>query len=100
MILVDADVLGRNRTGDETYVRELLRALPEVAHDLRFAALTRDPSVVPDGIEPIVLQARPGGRGSDAIFAPDPAAAGADSPGWAQKAMTMRPRVPPAASIS
>ncbi|HKC21798.1 MAG TPA: glycosyltransferase family 1 protein [Gaiellaceae bacterium] len=58
MILVDADVLGRNRTGDETYVRELLRALPEVAHDLRFAALTRDPSVVPDGIEPIVLQAR------------------------------------------
>ena len=58
MILVDADVLGRNRTGDETYVRELLRALPEVADDLRFAALTRDPSVVPDGIEPIVLQAR------------------------------------------
>ena len=58
MILVDADVLGRNRTGDETYVHELLRALPEVAHDLRFAALTRDPSVVPDGIEPIVLQAR------------------------------------------
>jgi len=58
VILVDADVLGRNRTGDETYVRELLRALPEVAHDLRFAALTRDPSVVPDGIEPIVLQAR------------------------------------------
>ena len=58
MILIDADVLGRNRTGDETYVRELLRALPEVARDLRFAALTRDPSLLPDGIEPIVLRAR------------------------------------------
>jgi len=58
VILVDADVLGRNRTGDETYVRELLRALPDAAPDLRIAALTRDASLVPDGIEPIVLRAR------------------------------------------
>ncbi|HWJ45079.1 MAG TPA: glycosyltransferase family 1 protein [Gaiellaceae bacterium] len=58
MILIDADVLGRNRTGDETYVRELLRALPEVAGDLRIAALTRDASLVPEGIEPVVLSAR------------------------------------------
>jgi glycosyltransferase involved in cell wall biosynthesis len=58
VILIDADVLGRNRTGDETYVRELLRALPEVAGDLRFGALTRDASLVPEGIEPIVLRAR------------------------------------------
>jgi glycosyltransferase involved in cell wall biosynthesis len=58
MILVDADVLGRNRTGDETYVRELLRALPDAAPDLRIAALTRDASLVPEGIEPIVLRAR------------------------------------------
>ena len=58
MILIDADVLGRNRTGDETYVRELLRALPEVAPDLRLAALTRDPALVPEGIEPIVVRAR------------------------------------------
>ena len=58
MILIDADVLGRNRTGDETYVRELLRALPQVADDLRFAALTRDPALLPEGIEPIVLRAR------------------------------------------
>jgi glycosyltransferase involved in cell wall biosynthesis len=58
VILIDADVLGRNRTGDETYVRELLRALPAVAGDLHFAALTRDPALVPEGIEPIVLRAR------------------------------------------
>jgi glycosyltransferase involved in cell wall biosynthesis len=58
VILLDADVLGRNRTGDETYVRELLRALPEVAEDLRLGALTRDASLVPAGVEPVVLRAR------------------------------------------
>ena len=58
MILIDADVLGRRRTGDETYVRELLRALPEVAGDLHIAAITRVASLVPEGVEPIVLRAR------------------------------------------
>ena len=58
MILVDADVLGRRRTGDETYVRELLRALPEVAGDLHIAAITRAASLLPEGIEPVVLEAR------------------------------------------
>jgi glycosyltransferase involved in cell wall biosynthesis len=58
LVLVDADVLGRRRTGDETYVDQLLRALPAVAGDLRLAALVRDPALVPDGVEPIVLQAR------------------------------------------
>ena len=28
LVLVDADVLGRHRTGDETYVTHLLRELP------------------------------------------------------------------------
>ena len=58
LVLVDADVLGRRRTGDETYVEHLLRALPAVADDLRFAAITRRPELVPDGIEPIELPAR------------------------------------------
>jgi glycosyltransferase involved in cell wall biosynthesis len=58
VILFDADVLGRRRTGDETYVRELLRALPEAAPDLRIAALTRDAALVPEGVEPVVLEAR------------------------------------------
>jgi glycosyltransferase involved in cell wall biosynthesis len=58
VILIDADVLGRNRTGDETYVRELLRALPELAGDLEIAALTRDASLMPAGVEPVVLRAR------------------------------------------
>ena len=58
MILIDADVLGRNRTGEETYVRNLLRELPRVAPDLSFAAVTRHPELVPDGVEAIALPAR------------------------------------------
>ncbi len=57
LVVVDADVLGRQRTGDETYVAELLAALPAVANDLRFAAITRFPELVPDGVEPLLLEA-------------------------------------------
>ena len=55
MIVVDADTLGRHRTGDETYVRELLRALPR---DLDLAAVTRRPDLVPDGVRAIELHSR------------------------------------------
>jgi glycosyltransferase involved in cell wall biosynthesis len=58
MILLDADVLGRNRTGEETYLRNLLRTLPQVASELEFAAVTRRPELVPDGVEAIALPAR------------------------------------------
>jgi glycosyltransferase involved in cell wall biosynthesis len=58
LVLIDADVLGRRRTGDETYVEQLLRALPAVADDLRIAAVARDASLVPEGVEPIVLRTR------------------------------------------
>ncbi len=58
MIVLDADVLGRQRTGDETYVTGLLRELPRVAPDLELAAVTRHPELVPPGIEAIALPAR------------------------------------------
>jgi glycosyltransferase involved in cell wall biosynthesis len=58
VILIDADVLGRNRTGEETYVLNLLRQLPFVAPDLTFAAVTRHPALVPEGVEAIDLPAR------------------------------------------
>jgi glycosyltransferase involved in cell wall biosynthesis len=58
LVAIDADVLGRNRTGDETYVENLLRALPPFADGLRLAAVTRRPELVPAGVRPIELRAR------------------------------------------
>jgi len=59
LVVLDADVLGRQRTGDETYVRSLLRELAAAERtDLRLAAITRRPDLVPDGIEPVHLPAR------------------------------------------
>ena len=57
LVVVDADVLGRERTGDETYALNLLRELPGPAAEagLRVAAVTRHPELVPAGIEPIEL---------------------------------------------
>jgi len=58
VIVLDADVLGRNRTGEETYLRNLLRELPQVAPDLHFGAVTRRVELLPEGIEPLTLPAR------------------------------------------
>ncbi len=57
LVVVDADVLGRRRTGDETYVRNLLRELSVLAPaaGLRLAAVTRRPELVPEGIEAVDL---------------------------------------------
>ena len=60
LVVVDADVLGRRRTGDETYVLNLLRELPEPAAGagLRIAAVTRRADLIPDGIETIDLSTK------------------------------------------
>ena len=60
LVAIDADVLGRQRTGDETYVRNLLRELAGLAPDagIRLAAVTRRPDLVPDGIEAVELTTR------------------------------------------
>jgi glycosyltransferase involved in cell wall biosynthesis len=59
LVVIDADVLGRQRTGDETYVENLLARLPELAGGrLRLAALTRRPELVPPGVEPVHLPTR------------------------------------------
>jgi glycosyltransferase involved in cell wall biosynthesis len=58
VIVIDADVLGRQRTGDETYVTNLLGELPQVAPELELAAVTRHPELVPPGVEPIALTTR------------------------------------------
>jgi len=58
LVVVDADVLGRRRTGDETYVLNLLRELAPLAPEagLRIAAVTRQPTLVPEGIEAVRLE--------------------------------------------
>lgn len=59
LVVVDADVLGRQRTGDETYVENLLRLLPDLAAgELRFAALTRRPDLVPERVQAVHVPAR------------------------------------------
>jgi len=59
LVVIDADVLGRQRTGDETYVENLLARLPALGGDeLRFAALTRRPELVPAGVEAVHVPAR------------------------------------------
>ncbi len=58
LVVVDADVLGRQRTGDETYVENLLRALGQEAEGIRLAAIARRAELVPEGVEPIVLSTR------------------------------------------
>lgn len=52
-VAVDADALGRQRTGDETYVRNLLRELGELApaSGVRIVAVTRHAELVPAGVE-------------------------------------------------
>ena len=59
-VVFDADVLGRRRTGDETYALNLLRELGPLASDagIRLLAVTRHPELVPAGVEPFELPAR------------------------------------------
>jgi alpha-1,3-rhamnosyl/mannosyltransferase len=59
LVVIDADVLGRHRTGDETYIRNLLRELPPLAEDagVRIAAVVRNADLLPEGVEPLVLTA-------------------------------------------
>jgi glycosyltransferase involved in cell wall biosynthesis len=58
LVVFDADVLGRQRTGDESYVTALLTELGKVDEGIRLAAVTRRPDLVPDGIEAVELPAR------------------------------------------
>jgi glycosyltransferase involved in cell wall biosynthesis len=58
LVAIDADVLGRRRTGDETYAAALLRELAPIADRERLVAVTRRPDLVPEGIEAFELPAR------------------------------------------
>jgi glycosyltransferase involved in cell wall biosynthesis len=60
VVAFDADVLGRRRTGDETYVLNLLRELGTLASPagIRLVAITRHLELVPKGVERFALPAR------------------------------------------
>lgn len=60
VVCFDADVLGRERTGDETYVSNLLRELGPLASTAGFEliAITRRPDLVPIGVGSFELSAR------------------------------------------
>ena len=75
LVVVDADVLGRRRTGDETYVRNLLRELAPLAGPagLRLAAVTRRPDSCPRGSRRSSCPAAAAG-GEDGLDAAAPAA--------------------------
>ena len=61
-VVIDADVLGQQRTGDETYVRGLLGALASEPEPFELVAATRRPDLVPAGIG-----RRPTGRGGQGL---------------------------------
>ena len=58
VVVFDADVLGRQRTGDETYALNLLRELGGLvsAAGIRLVAVTRRTDLVPDDVEPFELR--------------------------------------------
>ena len=57
VVAFDADVLGRRRTGDETYALNVLRELGGLVAEagIRLVAITRRPDLVPAGVEAVEL---------------------------------------------
>jgi glycosyltransferase involved in cell wall biosynthesis len=58
LVLLDADTVGRGRTGDESYTVNLLRELPGVAPELAFACSLRDPDDLPADVPAAVRRLR------------------------------------------
>ena len=58
LVLLDADTVGRGRTGDETYTVNLLRELPAAAPELAFACALREPADLPPDVPAAVRRLR------------------------------------------
>jgi len=56
-VVVDAGVIGRRRTGDETYVREVLTELGRRDLGFRIVAVVNDSESAPEGVTGVVLPA-------------------------------------------
>ena len=58
LVLVDADTVGRGRTGDESYTINLLRELPGAAGDFALACSLRNPADLPPDVPAAVRRLR------------------------------------------
>ena len=56
LVVVDGDVLGRRRTGDETYVENLVRELAGLERRFDLGVLVRRAEAAPAGVRPLELR--------------------------------------------
>lgn len=57
-VVVDADVLGRHRTGDETYVSNLLHAMSRLPRSIDLTAVVRRAADLPGDVQAVELPVR------------------------------------------
>ena len=58
LVVVDGDVLGRHRTGDEAYVENLVRELGRLERSFELGVLVRRPDAAPAGVRALELPSR------------------------------------------
>lgn len=58
LVVVDGDVLGRHRTGDESYIENLLRELGALERSFELATVVRRADAAPAGVRALELPAR------------------------------------------
>jgi glycosyltransferase involved in cell wall biosynthesis len=63
-VVLDARITGQMSVGMIAYVRELVRRLPAVAHDLRFTVVSNEALAVPDGVTAVRVEERLAANGS------------------------------------
>jgi glycosyltransferase involved in cell wall biosynthesis len=58
LVVVDGDVLGRHRTGDESYVENLVRELGRLERSFDVGVIVRHAAAAPDGVRALELPTR------------------------------------------
>ena len=58
LVVIDGDVLGRHRTGDEAYIENLVRELGDVEHSFELAVVARRRDALPAGVRALELSTR------------------------------------------
>lgn len=58
LVVIDGDVLGRHRTGDEAYIENLVRELSDVERSFELAVVVRRRDALPAGVRALELPTR------------------------------------------